>query len=80
MSARGIQVVRVLIYQNLCLVMVPENAAPRMQLGAGRSEYTTGVVLLLVEAKWRLDTKIAAYRIPLKRINKCLEIRVKNPN
>ena len=45
MSARGIQVVRVLIYQNLCLVMVPENAAPRMQLGAGRSEYTTGVVV-----------------------------------
>ena len=61
--ARGIQVVRVFIHHNLCLAMVTENAAPKMQLGAGRSEDTTGVV----EVKRRLDTKIAARQISVFR-------------
>ena len=60
-----IQVARVFIYQNLCLAMITENATPKnkMQLGAGRSEDTTGVV----EAKRRLDTKIAARQISVFR-------------
>ena len=59
--------------------MVTENAAPKMQLGAGRSEDTTGVAAIRYGAVIRYeDRRPPDFRIPLKRIKNYLQIRVKN--